>query len=78
MMNDSSHDSIGFHLAKLLDEHLLRNRGKCAFQVREAQHFAAKEMKQDQQFPATLQNPEDGLDALSGRSRRECIALTFR
>jgi hypothetical protein len=48
MMNDSSDDPIGFHLAKLLDEHLLRNRGNRPFQGREAEHFAAKEVKQDQ------------------------------
>src|SRR5712664_3494148 len=42
MMDDSSDDPIGFHLAKLLDEHFLRNRGNRPFQVREAKHFAAE------------------------------------
>jgi hypothetical protein len=27
LMADSSNDPIGFHLAKLLDQHLLRNHG---------------------------------------------------
>ena len=69
-MDDSSDDPIGFHLAKLLDEHFLRNRGNRLFQLREAEHVAAEEMKQDQQFPASPQNLEGILDTPSGRSRR--------
>ena len=51
MMDDSSHDPIGFHPAKLLDEHLLRNFGNRSLQIREAEHVAVEEMKQDQQLP---------------------------
>ena len=69
-MDDSSDDPISFHLAKLLDEHFLRNRGNRLFQLREAEHLSAKEMKQDYQLPASPQNLEGILDTPSGRSRR--------
>ncbi len=45
MMDDSSNDAIDLHLAKLLDEHLLRDRGNHPLQLREAEHLAAEEMK---------------------------------
>ena len=70
MMDDSLDDPIGFHLAKLLDEHLLRDRGNRPFQGGEAEHLAAERMKQDHQLPAALQNLEGVLDIPSGRSRR--------
>ena len=70
MMDDSSDDPIGFHLAKLLDEHFLRNRWDRPLEVREAQDLAAEEMKQDHELPASLQNLEGILDTSGGRSRR--------
>jgi len=45
MVNDAPDDSIGLHLAKLLNKHLLRNRGDRPLQVGEAQHLSTKEMK---------------------------------
>jgi hypothetical protein len=33
VMDDSSDDPIGFHLAKLLDKHLLGNCGNRSFQL---------------------------------------------
>ena len=68
MTDDSSNDAIDLHLAKLLDEHFLRDRGNRPLQLREAEQLAAEEMKQDQQLPATLQDPEGVLDTLSCRS----------
>src|ERR1700692_3776792 len=78
MMDDASHDPIGFHLAKLLNEHLLRNRGNGSLQIREAEHVAVEEMKQDQQLPASLQNLEGVLDTISGSRRGPWTDLTFR
>lgn len=71
-------NSIGLQLAKLLREHLLRDRGNRALQVRESQNLAAKEMKQDQQLPAAFEKTEGLLDPL--RSGNRCVfrALTFR
>jgi len=77
MMDDSSNDAIDLHLAKLLDEHLLGDRRNRPLQLREAKHLAAEEMKQDQQFPATLQDPEGVLDTLSCRSWGWTISLTL-
>jgi len=57
-------------IAKLLDEHFLRNRGNRPLEVREAEHLAAEEMKQDYELPASLQNLEGILDTSGGRSRR--------
>ena len=50
MMDDSSHDPIGFHPAKLLDEHLLRNFGNRSLQIREAEHVAVEEMNRISSF----------------------------
>ncbi len=38
-------DPVVFHLAKLLDEHLLGDGRDRPFQFREAQHLATEEMK---------------------------------
>ena len=68
-------DSIGLHPAKLLDEHLLGNRRDRAFQVRKEQDLAAKQVKQDDQLPATLQYFECIPYTLSGCNG--CVSLTF-
>jgi hypothetical protein len=78
VVDDASDDSIGFHLAKLLDEHLLGNCRDRPFQIREAQHLAAEEVKQDHQLPAPLQNLERILDASGRRTRRQIRLLTSR
>ena len=74
----SAGNAIGFHLAKLLDEHLLRNRRDRTFQIREAQHVSTEEVKQDNQLPATLENLEGILHTLSRQSRCQISVLTFR
>lgn len=76
-MDSPLDDSIGFQLAKLLREHLLRDRRNRAFQVGESQDPAAEEMKQDQQLPAAFEKTEGLLDTL--RSGNRCVfrALTF-
>ncbi len=68
-------DPIGFQLAKLLREHLLRDRRNCALQIRESQDLAAEEMKQDQQLPATFEITEGLLDTL--RSGTRCVLWTL-
>ena len=79
MVDDAPDDSIGLHLAKLLNKHLLRNRGDRPFHVREAQHLSIEEMKQNEQLPATLKNLEGIFHAFSCRSRRVVGGgLTFR
>src|SRR3981081_45481 len=56
---DFTHDdAIGFHAAKLLAEHLLRNIGNGSLQVRKAQHLATEEMKQDDELPASFEKTE--------------------
>jgi len=77
-MDDPADDAVGFHLAKLLDEHLLGNGGNRSTELREAQHVATEEMKQDHQLPAALENLESVFNATRGGSRRQLIALTFR
>ncbi len=47
MVNDSPDDTISLHLAKLLNEHLLRNPCDRALQVREAPHLATEEVEED-------------------------------
>ena len=76
MMDDATDDPIGFHLAQLLDQHLLRNRRDRTFQVREAEHVAAEEMKQNHQLPTTLQNFEGIFNTLRRRARSQISALT--
>ena len=77
-MNEPPDDSVAFHLAKLLDEHLLRNGGYCASQIGKAENLAAEQMKQNHQFPAPLENLQRVFDASGGRRRREIGVLTFR
>jgi len=69
MVDDASDDSVGFHLPKLLNEHLLGNGRDRPSQVREAQHLAAEEMKQDDQLPPPLKNLKGVLNASGSRSR---------
>ena len=78
MVDDAPHDSIGLHLAKLLNKHLLRNRGDRPFQVREAQQPSIEELKQNEQLPATLKNLDGTFDAFSCGSRRVVGWITFR
>jgi len=63
-VNDSPHDPIGFQLAELLREHLLRDPRYRALQVGEAQNLAAEQMEQDQQLPPPFDELERLLDAV--------------
>jgi len=56
-------DAVGLQLTKLLREHLWGNRRNRTLQVGKAQNFAAEQMKQDQELPAALNEPECLLDA---------------
>jgi hypothetical protein len=42
VMNDGAHDSVIFHLPKLLDQHLLRDLRNGTLKIREAQDLTAK------------------------------------
>lgn len=54
MVNDSAHNAVLFHLAQLLNKHLLRHGWDSPFKVRETQNPATKKMEEDCEFPATL------------------------
>ena len=66
LIDSPPNDAVRLHLTKLLDEHFLRNSRYGPFEIREAQYFSTEEMKEDDQFPATLQDFERVLYALSG------------
>src|SRR3546814_17518556 len=76
-MDDPAHDTVFLHLAQLLDQHLLRDGGNRAFKIGEAQHLAAEQVKQDHQFPASLQNPQYLLHPARRRHWRQMAILTF-
>jgi len=65
-MNDPSHHAVALQLPELLREHLLRDVGNRAFEVRESEHLAAEEKKEDHQFPASPE-ARDGLIDSDGR-----------
>jgi hypothetical protein len=48
MMDDPLHDSVALHLAKLLGQHLLGDRGHRSFEVGKPQQLAAEQVKEDQ------------------------------
>ena len=76
IVNDSPHDPIGFQLAELLREHLLRDPRYRALQVGEAQNLAAEQMEQDQQLPPAFDELERLLDAVRGGKRSVFVSLT--
>ena len=78
MMNDAANDPVGFHLAKLLDQHLLRDRRDRALQLGESKHLSAKQMEKDHELPSPFQNLERLLDAARSGDRRVLFALTSR
>jgi hypothetical protein len=63
VVNDASHDRVRFHLAKLLDEHLLRNGRDRAFEIREPLYLAPEQVKEDHELPPPLQHLECLLNA---------------
>jgi hypothetical protein len=66
MMYNAANDPVRLHLPKLLDQHLLRDRRNGSLQLGKSQKISAKEMEQDQQLPAALEDLEGLLDAQSG------------
>ena len=77
MIHSAPHNPVRFHLTKLLDQHLLGDRGYRALQFREAPHVAAEQLKQDQQLPPTLQDLQGFLDALRRGCWGQVRMLTF-
>jgi hypothetical protein len=65
-MHDPPHYAVALQLPELLGEHLLRDLGNRALEVRESEHLAAEEVKEDHQFPAS----SDASDSLINASRR--------
>jgi len=77
-VDDPPDNAIAFHLAQLLDQHLLRDAGNRPFEFREAQHLAAEQVEQDQQLPLPFKNPESLFDCQSSRGGSPFFAHTFR
>ena len=63
MMHDTADNAVGLHLPELLDQHLLRDRRDRPFEIGEAQHLAAEQVKQDHQFPAPFEDAQHILNA---------------
>jgi hypothetical protein len=53
-VNYAADHLVGFELAQLLGQHLLRDLRNGAFEIRETQNLAAKKMKEDHQLPAAI------------------------
>lgn len=78
VVDGSAHNSVGFQLAELLRQHLLRNRRNRTLQVGEAQNLATEQMKQDQQLPPAFDEFERLLDAVRRGERSVFTPLTRR
>jgi len=65
-MHKSVHDTISFHLAKLLNEHLFGHRRDRTAQSGKPSDVAAKQMKENHELPAAFENPQHVLNALCG------------
>ena len=70
-MHTPRDDAVPLQLPKLLGQHLLRDAGNRALEVGEAQRLAAKEMKEDDELPATIQ-PADGVLDSGAMPTRAC------
>jgi hypothetical protein len=62
-MHKPRDNAVPLQLPKLLGQHLLRDSGNRALEIGEAQRLAAKEMKEDEELPATLQLSDGVLDS---------------
>ena len=67
MVDNSPNDPMLFQLAQLLNQHLLGNRRDRLFQVGKAQHLAAEQMEQDDEFPPAVENLERALNTFGSR-----------
>src|ERR1700756_4038575 len=77
MVNEPPHHAVVFHLAKLLDQHLLGNRRNSPLQLREAQALPAEEMEQDEELPSSFEHFERPLHILRGGDGRVFLPLTL-
>src|SRR6202795_539363 len=77
MVYDPPHHAVVFHLAKLLDQHLLGNRRNSPLQLGEAQDLPAEEMEQDEELPSSFEHFERLLHTLRGSDGRVFLALTL-
>jgi hypothetical protein len=77
MVNDPPHHTVGFHLAKLLDQHLLGNSGNRPLQLREPQDLPPEQMEQDQELPPALEDLERLLHVPRGGDGGILRYLTF-
>lgn len=77
MVNDAADDPVLLHLAKLLDQHFLGNSLDRALEIGEAQHLSTKEVKQDDELPAPIDQLERILDAFSRGFSRILVRHTF-
>jgi hypothetical protein len=76
-MNEAPDDAIAFHLTQLLNQHLFRHGRYGTSQLGESSDLAAEQVKQDHEFPATLEDPHHVFDAFR-RGRLGVFLLTFR
>ena len=76
MVDDSPHHAVVFHLAKLLDQHLLGNCGNGPLQLRESQDVPAEQMEEDQELPPALEDLERLLHVPRGGDGRILPHLT--
>src|ERR1700739_3504842 len=77
MMDDPPNHAVVFHLAKLLDQHLLGNRRNSPLQLREAKDLPAEEVEKDDELPSSFEHLERPLHILSGGDGRVFLALTL-
>ena len=78
MVDDPPHDPVVLHLAKLLDQHLLRDRGYRPFQIGKSKHVSTEQVKEDHELPAAFQKFERLLDSAGSGDRRIPTILTWR
>ncbi len=77
MMDDPPNNSVYLHLAKLLDQHLLRDARYRPFEFGESQQIAAEQMEQDYQLPLAFENLERLLYTVGGRGGSPLFCHTF-
>src|SRR6266446_7202042 len=77
-VHNPPHNSVPLQLAKLLDQHLLADRGYRPFQVGKAPHLSTKQVEEDYELPSAFQKRERLLDAICGGDGRVPAILSFR
>jgi hypothetical protein len=77
-VHDALDDSVVLELAKLLDEHLLRDGRDRALELGEPKRPASEQVEQDDELPPTFEHPYRDLDSGGGGERCMCVVLTHR